>query len=731
MKKLNTKLILLTGGLVTVSLLAAAFIIYYQMTDVVEENVTNNGNNTVTKEKQYLEQYFETFENHLDMISADTRVVSFLQEKNEEGPDYAIGYSEVEDVMNRFMYSYEDIELTFTGAANGGSNTTPYVNVEDMDATTRPWYEAAVEHPQDTGWTEPYKSEEDEEFVISAGKAVIDPITSDILGVVGIDLSLAHLNEMMSELDVPYNGFMTLMDDNGSMIVHPELKGETIDENAPLASVLDTEGNGRMSFTHQNQEHSLFYDRVETNNWVIGTAFSNEAMAAESNTLRDTIMIIAAAAIVLSILITVIVAGRITKPIKKMQTKVNKMAEGNLNVEFPKSSHQEINLLSRDLNKMAENISTLVGQVKESTAQVASSSEQFSAVSEQTSASGEEVANAVNEISRGAVSQAEEAEKTKQEMEILTTAFMFLEEQVKDIENRTKASAELNENGVAEVSTLTEKAGQSQYMMEEVEEVFTQLTERLEDIQKAMGSIGEISDQTNLLALNASIEAARAGEHGKGFAVVAEEVRKLADASSESADEVKNILKGVTDEANKVHDTVERSRNVSSEQQSAVSQVQASFEKIKETGESIASVVQRLLEEIPMMDERRQTVENAISKIAEVSQSNAASAEEVNASTDEQREAMRSVASSAESLHEESDTLSSLIEQFVIEEGDTVSAEKEEEAVVPAEMEIDEPAAQEEEEEQAEVVEEPEKEAAEEDRKEEGTETEDQQQKDS
>ncbi|MFD2705141.1 methyl-accepting chemotaxis protein [Salibacterium lacus] len=664
MRKLNTKLILLTGGLVTVSLLAAAIIIYYQMTDVVEENAAGTGTSTVEKEKRYIEQYFETFENHLNMISSDTRVTSFLKDKSGNSPDYSKGYSSVIEVMNRLIYNYDSVELTFTGAANGGTHTTPHVNVEDMDATTRPWYQAAAETPEKTAWTEPYKSEDGGNYVISAGKAVVDPLTNDVLGVVGIDVSLSHLNEMMAEMDVPYNGFITLIGDNGSVVAHPEQDGVQLGEGDPLYSVLDTEGSGRTSLQHQNEEYSLFYDRIETNNWVIGTAFSDEAMASESAGIRDTIMIIAAAAIILSVLLTVIISRRITKPVKEMQGKVKDMAEGDLTVQFPGSSHEEIDYLSRDLNKMAENLRTLVEQVKGSASQVASSSEQFSAVSEETSASGEEVANAVYDISQGAVSQAEEAEKTKQEMQILTTAFMFLEEQVKEIENRSKTSEEINEAGAAKVSTLTEKAGESQTMMEEVEHVFARLSERLEDIQKAMGSIGDISDQTNLLALNASIEAARAGEHGKGFAVVAEEVRKLADASSTSADEVKTILKGLTDEAEQVHQTVERSRHVSSEQQEAVQSVKHSFEQIKETGESISAVVQRLLEEIPMMDERRQTVEDAITRIAEVSQSNAASAEEVNASTDEQKEAMRSVASSAESLHEQSDTLASYIQQF-------------------------------------------------------------------
>ncbi|SFP75057.1 methyl-accepting chemotaxis protein [Salibacterium halotolerans] len=664
MRKLNTKLILLTGGLVTVSLLTAAIIIYYQMTDVVEENAADTGMNTVEKEKRYIEQYFETFENHLDMISADTRVTSFLREKSENGPDYSNGYSDVEKVMNRFMYSYDSVELTFTGAANGGTHTTPYVDVEDMDATTRPWYQAAAETPEQTAWTEPYKSEDGGNYVISAGKAVVDPLTNDVVGVVGMDVSLSHLNEMMAEMDVPYNGFMTLIGDSGSVVAHPEQNGTQIEEGESLASVLDTEGSGRIAFSHQNEEYSLFYDRLETNNWVIGTAFSDEAMASESAGIRNTIIIIAAAAIFLSIIITVIISRRITRPVKQMQERVNDMAKGDLTVQFPGSSHEEINYLGRDLNKMAENLRTLAEQVKGSASQVASSSEQFSAVSEETSASGEEVANAVYDISQGAVSQAEEAENTKQEMQILTTAFMFLEEQMKEIENRSKASEEINEAGAAKVSTLTEKAGESQTMMEEVEHVFARLSERLEDIQKAMGSIGDISEQTNLLALNASIEAARAGEHGKGFAVVAEEVRKLADASSASADEVKTILKGLTDEADQVHETVEQSRHVSSEQQDAVQSVKDSFEQIKETGESISSVVQRLLQEIPMMDERRQAVEDAITRIAEVSQSNAASAEEVNASVDEQKEAMRSVASSAESLHEESETLSALIRQF-------------------------------------------------------------------
>ncbi|MFB5664169.1 methyl-accepting chemotaxis protein [Alteribacillus sp. HJP-4] len=663
MNSLRARLFLLSGGLVTAALLMTAVVIYLQVSGTVKANVEENGTRLVEKEKQYIEQYLEEFEHHLMVMSEDPVVIQFLQEKNNNDASFAEGWTEVEESLLRFSNQYKDVELLFTGAANTGVNTAPVVDVGDMDATTRPWYEAGEADPEQIGWTEPYISEDGGEYVVSAAKAILDPSTSEVIGVLGMDISLAGLAAMLSEIDVEYNGYMTLLDKDGNAIVHPEFTGEELADDSALRSGLDKE-NGQVAFEENGQSFELFHDKISLNGWMIGSVYNSEAMGEEADMVRDTIILIAIAAIILSLTASYFAARRITKPVREIQERVNRFAKGDISVQFPQKSYKEINQLSADLNKMTTSIRQLVLQIEETAKQVSSSAEQFSAVSEETSAAGEEVAHAVNDIAGGAQVQAEEAENTKQEMGILTTAFMYLQDSIKDIASQTELSSQLNERGVQEVSDLEEKTTDSREMMNKVEDVFSGLSNRLKEIEQVMASIGDIADQTNLLALNASIEAARAGEQGKGFAVVAEEVRKLADQSNHSAAKVQKILANVSEEAGKVKTTVSRSREVGEAQQQAMNNVKNAFTQMKETSASITTVTAQLQQEIPMMEERRAAVEKAIERMAEVAESNAASAEQVSASADEQKQAIQSVAGSSEELNEESAVLIDLMKQF-------------------------------------------------------------------
>jgi len=192
------------------------------------------------------------------------------------------------------------------------------------------------------------------------------------------------------------------------------------------------------------------------------------------------------------------------------------------------------------------------------------------------------------------------------------------------------------------------------------------LDEKLREIGKITGIIGEIVDQTNLLALNASIEAARAGEHGRGFAVVADEVRKLAEQSGVAAKQISNIVK-----------------DIQTSSRIAVNSMAESIKEVEEGQKLILDInkqIDHLMTEMDLVAKRSQNISNELSEqynnidnivrmvmdVSSISQETAAGAEEVSASSEEQTATMESISASAQELAKLAENLSNLVNKFKV-----------------------------------------------------------------
>ncbi|WP_442857381.1 methyl-accepting chemotaxis protein [Bacillus sp. FJAT-42315] len=192
----------------------------------------------------------------------------------------------------------------------------------------------------------------------------------------------------------------------------------------------------------------------------------------------------------------------------------------------------------------------------------------------------------------------------------------------------------------------------------------TRLSTRVTEIENVISVIHTISDQTNLLALNASIEAARAGEHGKGFAVVAEEVRKLAEQSSQATGDVRQTLTGIINESQQALQAIELSQNLSNEQTKAVSDTKQSFELIVDSIKEIVSSINEVDHEVQGMAIHKGEALVSIEHMAAIAQNSSASTEEIAASMEEQLRAVATIANAAEQLNEAGDELKQKISRL-------------------------------------------------------------------
>lgn len=298
--------------------------------------------------------------------------------------------------------------------------------------------------------------------------------------------------------------------------------------------------------------HTVYKPIKDSNNNIIGIWFVGIKLNMVEEILNSALLkILLAGMFILLITLTIIylVGKQIAKPIVKMAQYVDQVAQYDLSedltidtakdhTEIGKMAHSinittqalkdilvSISLSSKEITKNSEEIDGLIAKIRSKTVTNSATMQELAAGMEETNASVEEILSSVETIS-------EDANKSKLEVDEGLDKAEQLNKKAIKIEDATKKNIDYTEKLYEKIKNELELA------LTEAKSVYK--------INEMTNIILSISDQTNLLALNAAIEAARAGEHGRGFAIVAEEIRKLAEQSSQVVGEIKSIVDNVT-----------------------------------------------------------------------------------------------------------------------------------------------------------------------------------------
>ncbi|MHB1128007.1 MAG: methyl-accepting chemotaxis protein, partial [Bacillota bacterium] len=273
------------------------------------------------------------------------------------------------------------------------------------------------------------------------------------------------------------------------------------------------------------------------------------------------------------------------------------------------------------------------------------------AIGAQQLASGAEHQNA---SVQGAMAGVEESSASIQQ--ISATA-----EEVSSTAQETSLLAQKGNEGMARAISEMEKINIS---TSEISEIVNKLGTRSQAIGQIVDLISGIADQTNLLALNAAIEAARAGEQGRGFAVVAEEVRKLAEQSSQAARQIAILITDIQNDTDKAVQSMSSNAKLIENGNKVISEGANSFHLIEQAIKAVSQQVQEVSRSTEELSRGSEDVVNAVKSIGEIAQQVAESAETIASTTEEQSASIEEMASSVDALARLGQSLQDAVSQF-------------------------------------------------------------------
>ncbi len=310
---------------------------------------------------------------------------------------------------------------------------------------------------------------------------------------------------------------------------------------------------------------------------LIATAKAREdarTEAAEEHMLeaRAATLLIGAVALGVGIFLLVLVMTTFTRRIHRVIRAMEDIAEGegDLTRRLPVTGNDEFAKLSRGFNRFVERIHNLVHEITDSTGQLAASAEEMSMITRQSRESTHE--------------QNEQTQMVASAIEELTATTREIAENTNQTASASNETEEVTHKGQQALKRSMDTVHELMGSMRNTAESIGELESQTKDIGKVLDVIQGVAEQTNLLALNAAIEAARAGEQGRGFAVVAEEVRNLASRTQQSTEEIKGIIDGLRDRAQRTVKAMEVSQT----------QGKATLEAVNETDESLDAVVRHV-----------------------------------------------------------------------------------------------------------------------------------------
>lgn len=468
------------------------------------------------------------------------------------------------------------------------------------------------------------------------------------------------------------SAYMYVVQNDGTMLYHPtkEKVGQPV-ENAVIKGVVQQLQDGKkpgttvVEYDFNGTTKYSAYTILNNENILVLTADESEALAGITTVTGVAVGIIAIV-VLIAIIISFIMGRRLMRPLVKVSTIIEDVANGNIEADFSvvKESNDEIGLIIEKMKELTQSLGSIVGKIRNSSDTMSSNSYELNDTSSQTLAANNEISKAVEDVAEGSTGMAASISKINENLLEMSNETKDINASVDEIKNQTVAVQDSSK-------IMNDKIKSMQDSSHKMDEGISAISKRIETVNTTVDKVSnivsvieEISSETNLLSLNASIEAARAGDAGKGFAVVAQEIRVLSDNTNTELENIKQIISSLVEECRYCVQASGTIVEDNAKQKEEIKAVLDEFGSLDEQIQKTAEKADEIEELVTAMIELNDDITKSSNSLTDVSAANAAATEEMNANIEELNAMMHGVSEMAGHMNNESDGLKEALSFF-------------------------------------------------------------------
>lgn len=468
------------------------------------------------------------------------------------------------------------------------------------------------------------------------------------------------------------SAYMYVVQNDGTMLYHPtkEKVGQPV-ENAVIKGVVKQLQDGKkpgttvVEYDFNGTTKYSAYTILNNENILVLTADESEALAGIT-TVTGLAVGISAIVVLIAIIISFIMGRRLMRPLVKVSTIIEDVANGNIEADFSvvKESNDEIGLIIEKMKELTQSLGSIVGKIRNSSDTMSSNSYELNDTSSQTLAANNEISKAVEDVAEGSTGMAASISKINENLLEMSNETKDINASVDEIKNQTTAVQDSSK-------IMNDKIKSMQDSSHKMDEGISAISKRIETVNTTVDKVSnivsvieEISSETNLLSLNASIEAARAGDAGKGFAVVAQEIRVLSDNTNTELENIKQIISSLVEECRYCVQASGTIVEDNAKQKEEIKAVLDEFGSLDEQIQKTAEKADEIEELVTAMIELNDDITKSSNSLTDVSAANAAATEEMNANIEELNAMMHGVSEMAGNMNDESDGLKEALSFF-------------------------------------------------------------------